>query len=89
MRPFLLLTAPGCHLCDHGRQVLNSLAAEQLLTWREVDAGTDEGQNIAASAPPLRPVLYDPDGHVIAYGRLSARRLRRQQESRSAVEHEG
>jgi hypothetical protein len=78
MRPFLLLTAHDCHLCDHGRQILDTITADGLLTWREVDADTEEGHRLATTAPPLRPVLFDPDGRVIAYGRLSARRLRRQ-----------
>jgi len=74
---FVLLTARECHLCAHGREVLGGLAAEGLLDWREVDADSDEGRALAEGAPPLRPVLYDADGHVVAYGRLSARRLRR------------
>ncbi len=78
MTTLTLLTAPGCHLCQHGREVLDMLAAEGLLTWREVDAESDEGLRLAATAPPLRPVLCDADGHMVAYGRLSARRLRRQ-----------
>jgi hypothetical protein len=49
-----------------------------LLSWHEVDADSDERRRLAPSAPPLRPVLFDPDGRVIAYGRLSAKRLRRQ-----------
>ena len=77
MKAVLLLTARDCHLCEHGRGVLDGLAAEGLLTWREIEADSDEGRSLAATAPPLRPVLYDEDGHVVAYGRLSARRLRR------------
>jgi hypothetical protein len=43
----------------------------------EVDAESAEGRRLAAAAPPLRPVLFSPDGRVVAYGRLSATRLRR------------
>ncbi len=78
MTTVILLTSRGCHLCQHGREVLDTLGAERILTWREVDADSDEGLRLAATAPPLRPVLCDADGHVIGYGRLSARRLRRQ-----------
>ena len=78
MTPFLLLTARDCHLCAHGREVLDALASEGLLSWREVDAESAEGRQLAAAAPPLRPVLFTPDGRVVAYGRLSAKRLRRQ-----------
>ena len=77
MRPVILLTAPDCHLCEHGREVLGQLASEGLLSWRAVEADSDEGRALAAAAPPLRPVLLDADGRVVAYGRLSARRLRR------------
>ena len=78
MSPLVLLTAPDCHLCAHARQVLDMLAAEGLLRWRELDADSVEGARLAASAPPLRPVLFDATGQVIAYGRLSRRRLLRE-----------
>jgi hypothetical protein len=79
MRPLvLLLTPPDCHLCAHAREVLDPLAAEGLLRWRELDADSVEGARLAATAPPLRPVLFDATGHVIAYGRLSRRRLLRE-----------
>jgi hypothetical protein len=71
---FLLLTASDCHLCEHAKDVL----AELGLDWREVHADTPEGRRLAATAPPLRPVLYDAEGTCVAYGRLSARRLRKQ-----------
>ena len=74
MSPFVLLTSAGCHLCGHGRQVLDELG----LPWREVDAESEEGRGLGLTAPPLRPVLFDADGRVLAYGRLSLRRLRRE-----------
>ena len=77
MTTYTLLTAADCHLCAHARTVLEDLAGEGLLRWREVGADSDEGRRLAAHAPPLRPVLYDEDGQVVAYGRLSAKRLRR------------
>jgi hypothetical protein len=77
MSPLVLLTSQDCHLCAHGREVLGALASEGLLSWREVDADSVEGRRLAAAAPPLRPVLFNPDGRVVAYGRLSAKRLRR------------
>jgi len=78
MRRLVLLTSQDCHLCAHGREVLGALASEGLLSWQEVDAESAEGLRLAAAAPPLRPVLFDPDGRVVAYGRLSPKRLRRQ-----------
>lgn len=74
MSSFALLTAPDCHLCQHGREVLDKLG----LDWREVRDDGTEGRAIAAAAPPMRPVLLADDGRVIAYGRLSLKRLRKQ-----------
>lgn len=74
----VLLTSRDCHLCEHGRLVLAELAGEGLLSWREVDDASLTGRQLAGTAPPLRPVLLDSDGRVLAYGRLSVRRLRRQ-----------
>lgn len=85
MSALVLLTARDCHLCAHGRDVLDALAAEGLLTWREVDADCEQGRTLAATAPPLRPVLYDADQRVLAYGRLSEKRLRRELRRRAAV----
>ncbi len=75
---YMLLTASDCHLCGHGREVLDTLATDGALTWHEVDADSDLGRRLAQTAPPLRPVLFDADERLIAYGRLSERRLRRQ-----------
>ena len=73
IRTVILLTAPGCHLCDHARRVLDELGLE----WREVTSDSPEGKLLAAGAVPLRPLLLRPGGDVIAAGRLSAKRLRR------------
>lgn len=78
MTAFLLLTTRDCHLCEHGREVLDELASEGLISWRAVDADSEEGRLLAATAPPLRPVLFGSDGRVVGYGRLSSRRLRRE-----------
>ena len=77
MNSFFLLTAPDCHLCEHARDVLDRLAGEGLLTWREVEPNSEQGHELADVAPPLRPVLFDRDLRIVGYGRLSARRLRR------------
>jgi glutaredoxin len=77
MNSLVLLTAPNCHLCDHARQVLDALVAERGIAWREVQTDSCEGRRLASTAPPLRPVLFTTDGHILGYGRLSAKRLRR------------
>ena len=76
MSPLRLLTAEDCHFCEHAKGVL----AEAGIPYVEINPDSDEGQRLAASAPPLRPVLYGPQERVVAYGRLSARRLRKQHE---------
>ena len=78
MSQLRLLTSTDCHLCEHGKQVLAQLAGEGLLSWRALDDHSPEGRALAQEAPPLRPVLFDDGGRVLAYGRLSARRLRKQ-----------
>ncbi|MBI5310883.1 MAG: thioredoxin family protein [Actinobacteria bacterium] len=77
MNEFVLLTAHDCHLCAHGRVVLAELAAAGAIAWREVNDDSDEGRGLAEKAPPLRPVLFDGSGRVIAWGRISVKRLRR------------
>ena len=72
-----LLSAPDCHLCAHARAVLEELSGEADVRWREVSTDSTEGKRLAAAAPPLRPVLLSADGRVLAYGRLSKRRLRK------------
>ncbi len=74
MSALALLTAADCHLCEHAKAVLDELG----LDWREVQSESAEGRVLAASAPPLRPVLYDTGGRPLAYGRLSLKRLRKQ-----------
>ena len=74
MSPLVLLSASGCHLCEHGREVL----AELGVPWREVGSDSPEGIRLAAVAPPMRPVLFTADDRILAYGRLSLRRLRKQ-----------
>ena len=78
MQSLTLLTDPECHLCRHSRQVLDVLSREDILRWREISTESEEGRSlVAAGAPPMRPVLYGETGTVIAYGRLSERRLRK------------
>ena len=78
MTTLILLTAPDCHLCAHGREVLDGLASQGQLRWREVNADCPEGKQLAMSAPPFRPVLFDAERGVIAYGRISSGRLERE-----------
>lgn len=71
---FTLVTGPDCHLCEHGRDVLDRLD----VAYVEVDAGSRQALALAETGVPLAflPVLVR-DGQLLAYGRLSEKRLRR------------
>ena len=71
----ILVTGRDCHLCEHGRQVLAGMDVRA----REVDVDADEAASLAARGVPLffLPVLTD-GGRVLACGRFSARRLRKE-----------
>ena len=75
---FTFVTLPDCPLSAHGRQVLAELADARLLTWREVSAGAPEAPPLPDPPSGHLPLLLSDDGSVVAYGRLSERRLRRQ-----------
>ena len=39
----LLLTRPGCHLCEAARQVLDRVSADLQVPWQEQDIEQDRG----------------------------------------------
>jgi hypothetical protein len=71
----VFITTDDCHLCEHGRAVLDSLGIER----REIDDSSAEAAALAAGGVPLSfmPVLTDGE-RVIAYGRISEQRLRKE-----------
>lgn len=71
----IFVTGEDCHLCEHGRRVLDALGVAR----REIDAESSEARQLAEAGVPLSflPVLTDGD-RVLAYGRLSEKRLRRE-----------
>ena len=71
----ILVTGDGCHLCRHGRAVLRELGVEA----REIDVDGNEAAALAARGIPLAflPVLTDGE-RVVAYGRFSERRLKKE-----------
>ncbi len=71
----ILVTGDDCHLCEHGREVLSCLGIDA----REVAVDCDEATELAARGIPLAflPVLTDGT-RLIAYGRFSEKRLRRE-----------
>ncbi len=72
MNDLFYITAEDCHLCEHGRTVLDQLGIER----RELSVDSDEAMALAADGIPLSflPVLTDGE-RVFAYGRFSAKRL--------------
>jgi len=71
----ILVTGDDCHLCEHGLEVLAALG----LDARVVDVDDIEAAALAAAGIPLAflPVLTDGE-RLIAYGRFSDKRLRRE-----------
>ena len=71
----MLVTTGDCHFCDYAHQVLDELGLEP----REVDIGSVDADELAGRGIPLAflPVLTDGE-RVIAYGRFSAKRLRKE-----------
>ena len=69
------VTGLDCHLCEHGRRVLTRLG----VPVREVDVDGDDAATLATGGVPLAflPVLTDGT-RVLAYGRFSERRLRKE-----------
>ena len=70
----LFVTGDGCHLCHHGRELLATLG----VAARELDVESAEAAALAERGIALAflPVLTDGE-RVIAYGRFSEKRLRR------------
>ena len=77
VRDLLYVTAEDCHFCEHGRSVLDELG----VTRRELQVDSDEAVALAARGIPLSflPVLTDGI-RVIAFGRFSAKHLRKELE---------
>ena len=71
----VLVTTGDCHFCAHACQVLDELGLDP----RRVEVGSDEAAELAGRGIPLAflPVLTDGE-RVIAYGRFSEKRLRKE-----------
>ena len=75
MDPLTYVTTEDCHFCAHGRKVLDELGIER----REIAVDSTGADQLAAAGIPLGflPVLTD-GRRVIAYGRFSEKRLRKE-----------
>ena len=71
----ILIRSDDCHLCERAHDVLEALG----VAAREIGVNSDEAAALAARGIPLTfmPVLTDGE-HVVAYGRFSEKRLRKE-----------
>jgi glutaredoxin len=74
-RELVLVTTDDCHFCERARRVIDELG----VAAREITVGSDEAAELAARGLPLAflPVLANGE-RVIAYGRFSEKRLRKE-----------
>ena len=73
-RRLVLVTGRDCHLCERAHDLLEELGVDA----RQVDVTSAEAEALARRGIPLSflPVLTDGEA-VIAYGRFSEKRLRK------------
>ena len=74
-RQLLLVTKDDCHFCQQAHDVLLALGVGA----REIDVSSDDAAALATAGIPLSflPVLTDGE-RVLAYGRFSEKRLRKE-----------
>jgi len=78
----VILTQTHCHFCEQAEEILGRLGTEFDLRVRRVELSSAEGRSLAVGAGVLFPPGIIVDGELVAYGRPSERRLRRELESR-------
>jgi len=69
----LVLTRPGCHLCEEAKQVIQAVCAESGTTWAERDIN-DDPELIRRYTDEV-PVTF-VDGHQHDFWRVDPNRLR-------------
>jgi glutaredoxin len=79
-----LLTQDACAFCDDAKRILDDLAGEHDISVLEVDLSSAEGQRLARASGVLFPPGILFDGDPVAYGRPSARHLRRELQRRAS-----
>ena len=74
-RNVILITTDDCHFCERAHELLDAFQ----VPFREVSVDSPEAAVLAAGGLPLPflPVLTDGE-RLIAYGRFSEKRLRRE-----------
>jgi len=76
-RQVTLITAADCHLCEHARKVLRSLAEETDMVVSEVLWESDQGHLLIRRDGVAFPPAVYVDGVLAGYGRISERALQR------------
>jgi hypothetical protein len=76
----IVLTSPGCHLCEDALHVLDALGASLGLSVREVDMLGLEGRDLVERFRPSMPPGVILDGALFSSGRLPRGKLRRRLE---------
>lgn len=76
-REVTLITAADCHLCEHARKVLDSIANEIPLIVDELPWDSDRGHLLVSRDGVAFPPAVYVDGRLAGYGRISERALRR------------
>jgi thiol-disulfide isomerase/thioredoxin len=79
----LLVTAPGCHLCDDAKHLLTELQSDYPLKVREVELSSVEGLALSHRFSMPFPPLLLVDGVRFGHGRISRRKLVRLLDQRS------
>ena len=74
----LLLTRADCAFCEQAKTILTQLAQEFVLHITTLDLATPAGEAMALQGGILFPPGIFLDGQPFAYGRPSARQLRRE-----------
>jgi len=73
----ILITATDCHLCEHARKALSSMAEKARFVVSELSWESDKGRALVTrDGVAFLPAVY-VDGVLAGYGRISERALRR------------
>lgn len=86
-----LVTAPNCHFCEQGREILDKLAGLYALDVHEVPLSSPTGRVLAARHGIVFPPGLLLDDSFIGFGRVSERKLRHVLDQRisAAAAHSG
>lgn len=77
MTEVIVLSSPGCHLCEDALEALSDLAREFPIRVREIGMGSPEGLVLVREHRPAMPPAVLVDGDLFSAGRLPRRKLRK------------